>query len=315
MTFIVSAKQIVIMFLLMLLGFLTGRLGMIHKETAKDLTNFLLYIISPCLIVNAYLVGFSVKRLIEFFQAIVAVTLVYSVSIIVSHLIINKKFFKDQETRSVLLYGSAYSNAGFMGIPLVSAILGESAVFFSVPYLVVCNFFMWTHGVALFSIEHKRSLRLRFLDALKNPNVIAAFIGFVIFVSGIKLPELVLTPIKSLVSVNTPLSMVVVGTNLGAISFSSKKNLKTVVFGTFARNILIPLICLFILLSVPISGQAAWAILIMASCPVPAVVVLFSLLNNFDTEVPTSYLCLSTLCTIFTLPLIILVAQSLGYGG
>ena len=223
MTFIVSAKQIVIMFLLMLLGFLTGRLGMIHKETAKDLTNFLLYIISPCLIVNAYLVGFSMKRLIEFFQAIVAVTLVYSVSIIVSHLIINKKFFKDQETRSVLLYGSAYSNAGFMGIPLVSAILGESAVFFSVPYLVVCNFFMWTHGVALFSIEHKRSLRLRFLDALKNPNVIAAFIGFIIFVSGIKLPELVLTPIKSLVSVNTPLSMVVVGTNLGAISFSGKK--------------------------------------------------------------------------------------------
>lgn len=130
MTFIVSAKQIVIMFLLMLLGFLTGRLGMIHKETAKDLTNFLLYIISPCLIVNAYLVGFSMKRLIEFFQAIVAVTLVYSVSIIVSHLIINKKFFKAQETRSVLLYGSAYSNAGFMGIPLVSAILGESAVFF-----------------------------------------------------------------------------------------------------------------------------------------------------------------------------------------
>lgn len=130
MTFIVSAKQIVIMFLLMLLGFLTGRLGMIHKETAKDLTNFLLYIISPCLIVNAYLVGFSMKRLIEFFQAIVAVTLVYSVSIIVSHLIINRKFFKDQETRSVLLYGSAYSNAGFMGIPLVSAILGESAVFF-----------------------------------------------------------------------------------------------------------------------------------------------------------------------------------------
>lgn len=124
-----------------------------------------------------------------------------------------------------------------------------------------------------------------------------------------------MTPIKSLVSVNTPLSMVVVGTNLGAISFSSKKNLKTVVFGTFARNILIPLICLFILLSVPISGQAAWAILIMASCPVPAVVVLFSLLNNFDAEVPTSYLCLSTLCTIFTLPLIILVAQSLGYGG
>lgn len=140
MTFIVSAKQIVIMFLLMLLGFLTGRLGMIHKETAKDLTNFLLYIISPCLIVNAYLVGFSMKRLIEFFQAIVAVTLVYSVSIIVSHLIINRKFFKDQETRSVLLYGSAYSNAGFMGIPLVSAILGESAVFFQCLTLLFATF-------------------------------------------------------------------------------------------------------------------------------------------------------------------------------
>lgn len=210
------------MFLLMLLGFLTGRLGMIHKETAKDLTNFLLYIISPCLIVNAYLVGFSMKRLIEFFQAIVAVTLVYSVSIIVSHLIINKKFFKDQETRSVLLYGSAYSNAGFMGIPLVSAILGESAVFFSA---LPCR-------LQLFHVDARRCfvfnrtqafLASQIPGCFENPNVIAAFIGFVIFVSGIKLPELVLTPIKSLVSVNTPLSMVVVGTNLGAISFSSKK--------------------------------------------------------------------------------------------
>lgn len=303
------------MFILMLLGFLTSKLGMIHKETAKDLTNFLLYIISPCLIINAYLVDFTMKRLIEFFQAIVAVTVIYCVSIVASHLIVSRKFFPDQETRSVLLYGSAYSNAGFMGIPLVSAILGESAVFFSVPYLVVCNFFMWTHGIGLFSIKHRKSLRLRFIDALKNPNVIAAFIGFIIFVTGIRLPELVMTPIKSLVAINTPLSMVVIGTNLGAISFSSSKNLRTVLFGTFNRNILIPLICLLFLTLLPLSDQAARAILIMASCPVPAVVVLFSLLNNFDAEVPTSYLCLSTLCTIFTLPLVILIAQCLGYGG
>lgn len=210
------------MFLLMLLGFLTGRLGMIHKETAKDLTNFLLYIISPCLIVNAYLVGFSMKRLIEFFQAIVAVTLVYSVSIIVSHLIINKNFSKTRKRAQCCFMVRPIQMQGLWASRSFLPFLAKARSF-SVPYLVVCNFFMWTHGVALFSIEHKRSLRLRFLDALKNPNVIAAFIGFVIFVSGIKLPELVLTPIKSLVSVNTPLSMVVVGTNLGAISFSSKK--------------------------------------------------------------------------------------------
>ena len=304
------------MFLLMLLGFLTGRLGMIHKETAKDLTNFLLYIISPCLIVNAYLVGFSMKRLIEFFQAIVAVTLVYSVSIIVSHLIINKKFFKDQETRSVLLYGSAYSNAGFMGIPLILPILGESAVFFS-GALPCCLQLFHVDARRCFVFNRTQAfLRLRFLDALKNPNVIAAFIGFVVYVSASTLPELVLTPIKSLVSVNTPLSVVVVGTNHGAyFFFKQKKSPRRSCSDTLPETILIPLICLFILLSVPISGQAAWAILIMASCPVPAVVVLFSLLNSFDAEVPTSYLCLSTLCTIFTLPLIILVAQSLGYGG
>lgn len=314
MTFIVSAKQIVIMFLLMLLGFLTGRLGMIHKETAKDLTNFLLYIISPCLIVNAYLVGFSMKRLIEFFQAIVAVTLVYSVSIIVSHLIINKKFFKDQETRSVLLYGSAYSNAGFMGIPLVSAILGESAVFFSA---LPCR-------LQLFHVDARRCFVFNRTQAFLASQIPGCFEKSQRHCRIYRFYHLRFRHQTARTRFDAD-QVARFGQHPAQHGrrrnksrrdfFFKQKNLKTVVFGTFARNILIPLICLFILLSVPISGQAAWAILIMASCPVPAVVVLFSLLNNFDTEVPTSYLCLSTLCTIFTLPLIILVAQSLGYGG
>lgn len=52
--------------------------------------------------------------------------------------------------------------------------------------------------------------------------------------------------------------------------------------------------------------------LIMATCPVAGVVVLFSLLSNFDVKFPTKLMCLSTLGAIITIPLVICLATFIG---
>lgn len=68
---------------------------------------------------------------------------------------------------------------------------------------------------------------------------------------------------------------------------------------------------LLILIWLPMNVTAMMTTLIMISCPVAGMVVLFSLLNEFELEFPTKLMCLSTVLSVITLPLIILLADIL----
>lgn len=80
----------------------------------------------------------------------------------------------------------------------------------------------------------------------------------------------------------------------------------------FVRNLFFPIVILGILYALPLPAIAKMTTLIMATCPVAGVVVLFSLLSNFDVKFPTKLMCLSTLGAIITIPLVICLATLIG---
>lgn len=307
MTFIISIKQVVIMFLLMGIGYFCSQIKLIGKTTARDMTNLLLYIVSPCLIINAFLQKFSLARLKLFFVVLVAVILLFILSILVARLLFSKKRHPEPQIYAPLHYGVVYSNAGFMGIPLVQAILGQLGVFFAIPYLVVYNMFVWTQGIGLFK-KHP-SLKHASKEVLLNPNTIASALGLIIFVTQFKFPSIVLTTMHHITSLNTPLSMIIIGTNLSAIKWKRIGRDPLVWRGVLAKNLIIPAIMVIILAFMPLSQTAYLTTIIMIACPTAGLVVLFSLLNHYELEFPTQFLCLSTLFSVVSLPLIIFFAN------
>nr|WP_253938951.1 hypothetical protein [Lactobacillus taiwanensis] len=62
----------------------------------------------------------------------------------------------------------------------------------------------------------------------------------------------------------------------------------------------------------PLPVIAKMTNLIMAACLAAGIVVLFSLLSNFDVKFPTKLMCLSTLVAIITIPLVIYLATLIG---
>ena len=66
MALILSTKQVVIMFILMIIGWVCYQVKFLHGQTVKDLTKILLYVISLCLIVNSFRQSFSKTRLLQF---------------------------------------------------------------------------------------------------------------------------------------------------------------------------------------------------------------------------------------------------------
>ena len=59
----VLVTQVCIMFLLMMIGVLLFRTKKISVQGSKDIGNILVYVIMPCVVVNAYMTEFSMERL------------------------------------------------------------------------------------------------------------------------------------------------------------------------------------------------------------------------------------------------------------
>ena len=48
-------------------------------------------------------------------------------------------------------FAVAFGNAGFIGIPLVTAVFGAEAAFYVVSYSTLVNLLQWTYGIVIIS--------------------------------------------------------------------------------------------------------------------------------------------------------------------
>lgn len=295
--------QILLMFGLMLVGVLINRCHLMHAQTANDLTNILLYVVSPCLIIGAFEQPFSGSRMHQFLLAALGTFIWYLLVTFLARLIFGH--LSNPNLRRITQYGSIYSNAGFMGIPLISALFGSTGVFYAVVALAGFNLFSWTLGVRLFRAPSDHQYR----QILLNPNIIAIVIGLLLFLSSWQLPGILNRIVTAVGSVNTPLSMIVIGNSLAQITLNRQMLNPWLGLTLLLRNLLFPLLGAGILTLLGVSGVAYTTTLIMIACPVAGIVVLFTLQIHADPTPAIAVMSLSTLLSLVTIPVVVALGQ------
>lgn len=137
-------QQTIIMFLLMMLGLLLSRRGMITEQGSRDLSNVLLYAVIPCVILRSYMSEFSVDKLRAMGISAVIAVIAFVASIGVAYLTCGTR-------HRIENFAVAFGNAGFIGIPLVTAVFGAEAAFYVVSYSTLVNLLQWTYGIVIIS--------------------------------------------------------------------------------------------------------------------------------------------------------------------
>ncbi len=287
----------------MLVGVIINRFKFMHAQTSNDLTNILLYVVSPCLIINAFEQDYSSSRIKQFILVAIGILFFYVIAIIVSKLVFGR--LKNENLRRITQYGSVYSNAGFMGIPLISALFGSTGVFFAVVSLAGFNIFSWTHGVSLFRSDE----RIDYKQVLLNPNLIAIVVGLIMFLISFRLPGTLNEVVKYVGSINTPLSMIVIGNSLANIKLSRDMLDKNIGLTLILRNLLFPIMMVFLLKILGVTGIAYYTTIIMTACPVAGIVVLFTLQAHGDAGPAISLMSISTILSLITIPLIFAIGS------
>ena len=302
-SFLLVAQQVLILFALMAVGFVLGRRRLIDEKAVKGMVEVLVLVVTPCLIVHSFQRPFDRSLLAGLGWAFGASVAAHLLGIAASFLLRPA----DRARRSVLRYAVIFSNAGFMGIPLEQAILGDTGVFYGAVYVVVFNLVCWSYGLVVMCGSLK-DVQVKTLFV--NPGSVGIALGLPFFLLSVKLPAVVGTPVKMISDVNTPLAMIVIGWYLSRAAFGPFLRCLEAHFMTALRLVVLPLVVLaglwgLVRLVPGVDVTMALAIVTASSAPAAALTTMLAARYDRDVAISVGVVAGTTFLSVLTMPLVV----------
>ena len=333
--------NVAILFIMMIPGVILKKCKFCQDGFGKGISNLVLYIAQPCLIVYAYLSCES--KLSDIWLGCV-MTFILSV---IAHIIfsgVSLLLFKKapDSRRRMLRFATVFSNAAFMGIPLIQAILSPEAAIYASIYNITFNLFLWTLGVHFctrvdgedmdgdgdsdlldeyLSARHNAKKEVSLLKVLLHPVTIASALGLILLAVGVDIELLennnlgiISRSLEMLKGLVAPLSMVVIGLRLPDIEFRGIfRDLHMYIFLAL-RHLILPIsvigvMWLMKLVGIPLSYETVMVTAILASAPAASSATMFAEKYDCDASYVSRLVVVSTILCIATMPLIALLTE------
>lgn len=301
MKFNTIITQIIVLFLIMIVGFFARKKNIINNQVNKGLTEFLLNITLPFMIITSFNFDFSMDMLQKS-----GVVLFYTVCIFIISYIIGRVLYTKypHDIKSVLMFTAMFSNCGFMGIPVIESIYGKEGVFYAAIFNMPFNILVWTVGISLF--EGKKDLST-IKKALLNPGTVAVYIGLFIFLFSIKIPVPIYKTLEMVGNMTTPLSMIVIGAMLGEMNIKEVLSSLSAYYSTFIRLIIVPFIVFVMLKLLKASGMSFGVLVLISAMPVAANTAIMSEKYGGNSAFASKCIFISTVLSTITIPIIMLL--------
>ena len=297
-----------IWFIMIFFGFLLVRKKKLTTQESKVLSILLLYVVSPCAILNSFMIDFTPDKLMGLGLAFLGAILVHIIFIPLANVIAKVTGFTPIEKATII-----YSNSGNLIIPLVGAILGKEWVLYTSGYMVVQTILLWTHAKNLVCNEKTYDLKKIFF----NVNILAIVVGICLFVFQIQLPDILVGTMEKVGGMIGPIAMIVIGMLIGEMDLKDIFKEKRTYLITFMRLVVFPLFVIVIFKFTGlthITADANHILLITtlaASAPPAAMITQFAQLYNKHPGYASVKNVIVVIFSIVTMPLMVMLYQIL----
>ena len=304
--FITVFTQVSVLMLMIAVGFIAAKTGIMTEAGAACCTDIALIIATPCVIIKSLARRFDAAVMKSLLLAIALTLLVQVLMITLGTLLLRSKDLRRQRT---LRFGSIFANCGFMSLPLQEVMLGADGTLYGSAYVIMFNLVVWSYGVYLISGD-KRYIQPKKLFV--NPGIAGLLIGLIIFVFSVPVPRVLSSTVNYLAAIYTPLPMLIIGYHLSKTNvLKAFKDVKCII-AVLLRLIVYPLVSLGVLYILGVRGTLLVSVIISLSAPVAAVTTMFSSkFGGGDTALSVDMVSLSTVLSIITMPAVITLAQLL----
>lgn len=300
--FILIFNQLLKMLFIMILAIICYKIGLINQEGNRNMSNLLLMVVNPCLIITVYQIEYDPKLVKGLLISFAAAFAAHLIGILIARIVIPKGSSPDYILDR---FGAVYSNCGFIGIPLINSVLGSEGVFYLTAYMTVFNLLVWTHGLGL--LRGKIELK-SMIEGLTSPMVIATAIAVILFFTRFKIPEPLLDSMNYIADTNTPLAMLVAGFSVAQSDLRKMFVNVRLYLVSFLKLIAMPLAVLVFLWILRIDYKVAYSVLIAAACPAATTMTMMCIRYDHNYTYASEIFSFSTVLSIITIPFVAFVA-------
>lgn len=292
--------QVAVLFIIILVGYFVRKKGLLDESSTSKLSSLVMNIFLPAMIITAMQIQFDKEMIPKILSLLFVSMVMFGVSTIVAFCL--KIFIKSDSKLGIFQYALVFSNSGFMGYPVVEAVLGKGAIFYAAIFNLPFNFLCFTLGVYFLS---KGNSNAKFsIKSMINPSMIAVFIGLALFVTGTELPVFINHPLELLGDVTTPISMIVIGSMLaGSSAMECFKRFDMYMLAVL-RLIAIPMLVFLVLRPFSFDSVVMAIPVVIAAMPSAANTAIMANEYGADVALASQAVFFTTLFSVVSIPLI-----------
>lgn len=239
-SFLTTLQQTVQLLLIIFCGFILAKKKVLPENAAETLSRLENWVLVPALVLSTFAQGFTLENIGSAWQYLCC-GLAVGLFGIAAAIPISKLLTKDGYVRRIYTYGLAFSNFGFMGNAVVSALFPDvfaDYLLFVLPLWTLI--YVWGVPVLLIPNASGRRTWKERLRPFLNPMLAATFAGMAIGLSGLRLPAFVTSAVSGLGKCMSPVAMLLTGLTVAGTDLKKTLSDRSIYGVSLVRLLLLP---------------------------------------------------------------------------
>lgn len=291
-------EKMLVLFLIVLAGFVCGKTGVMSEQTNRSLSKLIANFTNPMLVLSSVMTEERLMSNREVLELSLIAVGCYAFLIAASFLI-PKILHIQQAERGLYRFMFIFSNVGFLGYPLVRALFGEGAMFHMTVFVLFFQLLCWSYGAQTIAGTGRFRVTWRMLLV---PGISSSLLAYVIYLADIPVPGMIADAVTMTGEITSPLAMLIIGCALSQCP--ARK-----VFGCWRlyalaaiKMIVVPVAAFFLLRMFVHDELLLGITVIVLAMPAATNATIISYEQHADDKLAASGVFLTTLLAVATVP-------------
>lgn len=293
-------QELIVLVIVMAVGAVFGRRGLLDEKCTGYLNGVVMKIAFPALILASMDKDFTTELLRNSLGLVVISACCFG-AVIVFLEIWRKLSKRPEKELGMLQFLVIFGNTAFMGYPVISAIYGDTGVFYASMFNLMHNFVCFSYGLMLLKRDRKTSAKQLF----GNVGFIATVIGFLIFIIPGTLPYVIHRPLEWVGNLTIPICLLIVGAKLGRAKPRDLVRPASIWMTSLIRLVAFPAVLLAVLGALHLNEYWIAIPTIIFGTPVALTAAAFAAEYGNDEYTVGKAVALSNLLAVVTMPIVV----------
>ncbi|MDD3218883.1 MAG: AEC family transporter [Lachnospiraceae bacterium] len=300
MSMLIVFQQMVLIFILMMMGYVLAKKNILSVDGTQQLSWIVVNICNPALVVYSAFDENATATNREVLFMILIAGISFLVLIIIGNFMgAILRVPKDERKFYNLL--TVFGNTGFIGIPVVSAVVGTGALIYVAVYNMMFNLIVYTYGIVVLTKGEEDIHTGSIWKKIFSWGTISGVLAIVLFMSRVKVPTMVIDLFTYMGRPTTFLSMVVLGASMAKVKWSEIFQGKQNFIFSAIRLLVIPIATAFITKPLIANQEIRMVIVLLTAMPMANMPLMLATQYGMNTTKITRVIVLTTILSLFTI--------------